>query len=68
MRRGRSGEDFDPVGELHTLDQFWQLVVAVDAAPTLLGALDKLEDHGERGLGSRCRRINVAVIGVDLVI
>jgi len=34
----------------------------------LLGALDKLEDHGERGLGSRCRRINVAVIGVDLVV
>jgi len=31
-------------------DQFWQLVVAVDAAPPLLGALDKLEDHGERGL------------------
>ena len=41
---------FDPVGELDTQDQFWQLVVAVDAAPTLLGALDKLEDHGERGL------------------
>ena len=35
---------------LHTLDQFWQLVVAIDPAPTLLGALDQLEDHGERGL------------------
>src|SRR5215469_1891395 len=38
------------VSELHTLDQFWQLVVAVDPAPTLLGALDKLEDHGERSV------------------
>ena len=43
-------DDLDPVSELHTLDQFWQLVVAVDPAPTLLGALDKLEDHGERSL------------------
>jgi hypothetical protein len=39
-----------PVSELHTLDQFWQLVVAVDPAPAFLRALDKLEDHGERGL------------------
>ena len=68
MRRSRIADHLDPVSEPDTLDQFWQLVVAVDAAPTLLGALDKLEDHGERGLGSRCRRINVAVIGVDLVI
>ena len=36
-------DDLDPVSELHTLDQFWQLVVAVDPAPTLLGALDQLE-------------------------
>ena len=43
-------DDLDPVSELHTLDQFWQLVVAVDPAPTLLSALDQLEDHGERGL------------------
>jgi len=32
-------DDLDPVSELHTLDQFWQLVVAVDPAPTLLGEL-----------------------------
>ncbi len=50
MRRGSIADDLDPVGELHTQDQFWQLVVAVDPAPTFLGAFDKLEDHGERGL------------------
>ena len=30
MRGGRIADDLDPVSELHTLDQFWQLVVAVD--------------------------------------
>ena len=50
MIHGRIADDLDPGGELHTHDQFWQLVVAVDPAPTFLGALDKLEDHGERGL------------------
>jgi hypothetical protein len=50
LRQGRMADDLDPVSELHTLDQFWQLVVAVDPTPTLLGALDQLEDHGERGL------------------
>ena len=50
MRGGRIADDLDPVSERHTLDQFWQLVVAVDPAPTPLGALDKLEDHGERSL------------------
>ena len=43
MRQGRMADDLDPVSELHTLDQFWQLVVAVDPAPTLLGALDQLK-------------------------
>jgi hypothetical protein len=33
-----------------TQDQFRQLIVAVDPAPTFLGAFDKLEDQGERGL------------------
>ena len=50
LRRGRIADHLDPVSELDTLDQFWQLVMAVDAAPTFLGAFDKLEDHGERGL------------------
>jgi hypothetical protein len=50
LRHGRIADDLNPLSELHTLDQFWQLVVAVDPAPTLLGALDKLEDHGERSL------------------
>jgi hypothetical protein len=50
MRQGRIADDLDPISELHTPDQFWQPVVAVDPTPTLLGALDKLEDHGERSL------------------
>ena len=35
MRRGRIADHLDPVSEPDTLDQFWQLVVAVDAAPIL---------------------------------
>jgi hypothetical protein len=50
MRHGRIADDLDPIGEFHTLDQFWQLVVAVDPAPTFLRTLDKLENHGEGGL------------------
>ena len=50
LRRGKLADYLDPVSEPHTLDQFWQLIVAVDAAPIFLGALDKLEDHDERGL------------------
>ena len=50
LRGGRIADDLDPVSELHTLDQFGQLVIAVDPALTLLGAVDKLEDHGERSL------------------
>jgi hypothetical protein len=48
LRVGRLGGDLDPVDELYTLDDFWQLVVAVETAPTLLRALDQLEHHGER--------------------
>lgn len=40
----------DPVDELHTLDDFWQLVVAVETAPILLRAIDQLEHHGARDL------------------
>ena len=47
MRRGRSGDYLYSVGELHTCDQLWQLVVAIDAAPTFLRGLDELEDHSE---------------------
>jgi hypothetical protein len=49
LRGGRIGDDLDPVSEFHSLDQLWQLVVAVDPTPTFLGAFDKLEDLGERG-------------------
>ena len=41
--------DLQPVGELYTQDEFWQLGVTVEAAPSLLRALDQLKDHGERG-------------------
>ena len=44
------GGELNPVDEFHTVDDFWQLVVAFKTAPTLLGALDQLEDHGEGGL------------------
>ena len=47
---GTIADDLDAVGELHTLDEFWQLVVAVNPTPTFLGAVDQLEDHRERGL------------------
>jgi hypothetical protein len=50
LRRGRIADDLDPVSEPHTLDQFWQLVMAVDATTIFLRAFDKLEDHGKRRL------------------
>ena len=50
MRRGGIADDLDPVSEPDTVDQFWQLVVAVDVAPISLRAFDKLEDHGKRRL------------------
>ena len=50
MRRGRSGDDLDSVGKLHTCDQLWQLVVAIEATPAFLCGLDELEHHRERGL------------------
>lgn len=43
-------DGFDTVDELYALDEFGQLVVAVEAALALLGRLGELEDHGERGL------------------
>src|ERR1700730_14859817 len=36
-------DDLDPVGELHTQDQFWQLVVSVDAAPSFLAPSTSLK-------------------------
>ena len=75
LRRGRIADHLDPVGEPDTLDPFWQLVVAVDPAPTLLGALDQLEDHGERILFDRqpfdrivrCRTV-AKVLSIGLVV
>ena len=43
MRHGGIADDLDPVSELHTLDQFWQLVMAVDPSPAFLRTLDKLK-------------------------
>ncbi len=45
----RLSDEFEPIGEFHTENQFWQLVVAVEASPSFLRGFDKLEDHGERG-------------------
>ena len=39
---GITDDLLDPISELHTLDQFWQLVVAVDPAPAFLRTFDKL--------------------------
>ena len=43
-------DGFDAVDELYTDDQLGQLVVSVEAAPTVLCPLGELEDHGERRL------------------
>ena len=43
-------DDLDSVGELYTDDEFRQLVVAVEAAPTSLRGFGELEYHGERRL------------------
>ena len=40
----------DAVCKLHTCDQLWQLVVALESSPAILRRLGELEDHGERGL------------------
>src|SRR5215470_10480235 len=45
----RLSDDLEPIGEFHTENQFWQLVVAVEASPSFLRSFNKLEDHGERG-------------------
>ena len=50
LRRGGIADDLDPVSEPHTPDQFWQLVMAVDAAPIYLRAFNNHEDHGKRRL------------------
>ena len=38
------GNNLKPIGEFHTENQFWQLVVAVEASPTFLCGFDELED------------------------
>src|SRR5208282_330399 len=50
LRRHQLGGDLKSIDEFHTLDDLWQLVMAVEPAPAFLSALDQLEDHGERGL------------------
>ena len=44
MNGCRLGDNFEPVGKLHTLDDLWQLVVAIELAPGFLRAVDQLED------------------------
>ena len=43
-------DGFDSVDELYAADQLGQLVVSVEAAPTVLCRLGEFEDHGERRL------------------
>ena len=51
MRCGRVDHDLDAVGELHPLDQLWQLFWSVEPAPAFLLGLGELEDHRERRRG-----------------
>ena len=56
------GDDLYSVGEFHTCDQLWQLVVTIEAAPAFLRGLDELEDHRERGfVGEAALRSDRAV-------
>ena len=50
MNGCRLDDHFEPVGKLHTLDDLWQLVVAIELAPGFLRAVDQLEDQGKRRL------------------
>ena len=40
-------DGFDSVDELYADDQLGQLIVSVEAAPTVLCRLGEFEDHGE---------------------
>ena len=42
LRGRRVGDDFDPVGELDPLNEFRQLVVAIEPAPAFLSSIDEL--------------------------
>ena len=39
------GDNLQPVCKLHSLNDLWQLLWAIEAAPGLLRALEKFEDH-----------------------
>ena len=43
MRRGLLGGNLDAVGELHTLDHLWQLIVAVEARQLFCAASTSLK-------------------------
>ena len=62
-------DGFDAVDELYTDDQLGQLVVSVEAAPTVLCPLGELEDHGERRLvGEASLDVPVSVIAdIDIL-
>ena len=44
------GFGLDSICEPHSVDDFRQLMVAVEAPPAFLGGLGELEDHGARDL------------------
>jgi hypothetical protein len=43
-------DNLNSVGELYTVDDFRQLVMAIEMTPAFFGGLGELEDHGECGL------------------
>ena len=45
-----SADALDAVGERDTADHLRQVVVTIEAPPTLLGGLSQLEDHGKGSL------------------
>jgi hypothetical protein len=43
-------DDLDVIGENHTFDELWQLLMTIKSVPTFLGGLYELEHHGQRRL------------------
>jgi hypothetical protein len=50
QRLSLRSDDLEPVGELHSENEFGQLVATVEAPPAFLGGLGELKYHGECGL------------------
>ena len=53
LAASRFGDDLDPVVECHTKNEFCQLIVAIEAAPAFLRAVEQFEDRREAVLLDR---------------